>query len=390
MRAAIKDRAKSPTYGKGDTPMSTTQYVWHNDSVHTRIIDGAPEAQYVRKPDTYGSLVSTEIGGEVYVAHYDCIGSTSELTDSGGNVTDVFAYSAFGDVIFRTGTTNTEYRWVGRSGYMFERDEDVYVRRRFYSSAEARWTSYDPLRFSITGELAIQTRPNAYEYADNRPTMQIDASGLLPSCSSHDHINWGTTHAVCKCCCCVVSSSIARWRRTPSDPIDIPDAQGFGHDFTWQTDVEYIPHRVAGDCTLEWWEWGTGPVAPSLRAIGVVAQKWQNVYALFVAAGTVDSVGGTVGDIRSFHTMDKPCTGLATAHVTDCPSILAGNRALFFALRAKSAPGCPCLEQEIVVYASQILQSGLQKPKHWFFSPDKLEIPSTLTVPGLPPARPVF
>jgi YD repeat-containing protein len=42
--------------------------------------------------------------------HYDAQGSTLAVTDDDQNVTDTFAYTAFGEVTERTGTTEVPFQ----------------------------------------------------------------------------------------------------------------------------------------------------------------------------------------------------------------------------------------------------------------------------------------
>jgi RHS repeat-associated protein len=149
--------------------MSVTNYIWHRDSVRQEADSvGSATVHFNRRPHDIDNLISEQRAKSIRIHTYDGLGSTAELTDATETVTDVFRYSAFGREIKRSGTTPTQYKWVGRSGYQAERHGVYCIRQRHYSSAMVRWLSPDPIFSS-----------NLYQYADNNPIIAIDPSGLL-------------------------------------------------------------------------------------------------------------------------------------------------------------------------------------------------------------------
>jgi RHS repeat-associated protein len=151
---------------------TTTNYIWDDDAVLMETDEtGATTATYTREPDQFGSLISQHRGGQTHVHHYDALGSTTELTDSAETVTDTFRYSAFGNEVNRTGTTQTPHTWVGKSGYQRDEPKRFYVRRRHLLSDECRWMTLDPSGF-LDG-------PNRFSYVANQPIDLTDPTGLL-------------------------------------------------------------------------------------------------------------------------------------------------------------------------------------------------------------------
>jgi RHS repeat-associated protein len=111
--------------------------------------------------------------GQTSYFHYDGLGSTRCLTDANGNVTDSYAYTAFGEPV-DTGAANptvNPFQFVGREGYYLNPDSgDYYVRARVYQPVLVRWLSLDPIGYSGVSV-------TLYAYAGNNPTNFVDSSG---------------------------------------------------------------------------------------------------------------------------------------------------------------------------------------------------------------------
>lgn len=141
---------------------------------------------FAREPGMFGPLLSQDRAGDVRHHHFDGLGSTTLLTDSTGGVTDTFRYDAWGNILNRTGITETPYQWVGRWGYQSTSvSRDLAVRSRTFRPSSGRWLSRDPsylTRESTSSfNLDLYTpRDMSYGYVLNRPVMFVDPSGLRP------------------------------------------------------------------------------------------------------------------------------------------------------------------------------------------------------------------
>jgi RHS repeat-associated protein len=157
--------------------MPTTNYIWDEENLLAEA-DGTDTIQtvYTNEPEQYGNLVSTRlpVGGtptSVY-HHFDALGSTRQLTNAAGSVTDTVIYDAWGSVVKRTGSTPIALQWLGEVQYYFELETgQFYVRERIYGPVVARWTAPDPSGF-IDGA-------NLYIYAANSSAVVTDPSGEL-------------------------------------------------------------------------------------------------------------------------------------------------------------------------------------------------------------------
>ncbi|WP_437202984.1 RHS repeat domain-containing protein [Planctomicrobium sp. SH664] len=133
------------------------------------------QCAYTQEPATYGNLLSEyRLAGGIWTPRWyqqDVLGSTTELTDVGQNITDTFEYDAWGDVLVRTGNTPTPFEWIGGVGYYKDPDTGIYyVRARIYQPTIGRWWSVDPLGFVDGMNL----------YAGHFVPQWIDPTGLAP------------------------------------------------------------------------------------------------------------------------------------------------------------------------------------------------------------------
>jgi RHS repeat-associated protein len=157
--------------------MPVTNYIW--DEVNDTLLAETDEAgntiaEYTHEPGQFGGLISERRANQSRYYHYDGLGSTRQLTDATGQVTDSYLYDASGNTMQSTGTSRVPYHFVGRSGYYHDQElAEYYVRARHYSPALARWLSQDPIGYK--GEDV-----NLYRYAGGSPITDVDPSGMLP------------------------------------------------------------------------------------------------------------------------------------------------------------------------------------------------------------------
>jgi RHS repeat-associated protein len=131
--------------------------------------DGNTVVEYTTEPDNHGNVISQIRDNMTSTFHFDGIGSTLVATNDSGAISDTFAYSAFGKVTHRTGTTVIPFQHVGRQGYYFDVITDnTHIRRRDYHPSSSRWLAKDVLP-AMTSD---------YSYVGNRPLIMVDPSGL--------------------------------------------------------------------------------------------------------------------------------------------------------------------------------------------------------------------
>jgi RHS repeat-associated protein len=109
--------------------------------------------------------------GDTRWYHADGLGSVWALTNSVGNVTDKYAYNAYGETIYQTGTTENHARFVGAEGYFDDLNGLQLLGHRYYDPQLKRFITQDPIGLA-GGDL------NFYAYCGSNPLTGIDPWGL--------------------------------------------------------------------------------------------------------------------------------------------------------------------------------------------------------------------
>jgi RHS repeat-associated protein len=163
----------------------TTRYVLDVNGTLAHVLAEADAAGTITAYYVYGRGLVSRItaGGSASHYHYDLRGSTVAMTDSGGNVTDKYAYDPFGTVVNTTGTLANPFKYVGRYGVMDEGTGLAYIRARYYSPSLGRFVTKDP----VTGKDGDSQSLNRYIYALNNPVRLVDVSGFCASPSFSEY-----------------------------------------------------------------------------------------------------------------------------------------------------------------------------------------------------------
>jgi RHS repeat-associated protein len=130
---------------------------------------GTPIAYY---DHGLGLLSRAKFGGDAAYYTFDAIGSTSELTDSGGTVLNSYSYDPFGVSLAKYETVSNPFEYVGEYGVMNEINGLEFMRARHYDPYVGRFVRQDPI-----GLLASDV--NLYRYGYNDPLTNVDPSGFL-------------------------------------------------------------------------------------------------------------------------------------------------------------------------------------------------------------------
>ena len=125
-----------------------------------------PSARY----DYGDDLVRMDRGG-IYYYIYDGLGSTRQLVNTSGTVTDSYGYSAFGEMASHTGTTANPFLFNAQQ--FDSASGDYYLRARYYDQGNGRFISQDPYAGDNEDPISL----HRYLYASSNPVNRVDPSG---------------------------------------------------------------------------------------------------------------------------------------------------------------------------------------------------------------------
>ena len=133
-------------------------------------LNGQPASQAAGY--TYGlGLISQNRAGSSSYYQSDGLGSTRQLTDPTGMVTDSYDYDAYGQITAQSGSTDNSYLFAGE-----QRDPHLnldYLRDRYMSPSLGRFYGRD----QADGDLNDPTTLHGYMYARNNPVNYVDPTG---------------------------------------------------------------------------------------------------------------------------------------------------------------------------------------------------------------------
>ena len=138
------------------------------------IKEGGPSttAYNIREPD--GALIARTQGSEIRYYHFGALGSTRLLTDGDGDVTDRYAYDAYGAVLSHETSADSipqPYQYVGELGYYTHWQEPGFgllqLGVRFYDPEVGRFTQEDPSQDGLSW----------YNYVEDNPLVSVDPTG---------------------------------------------------------------------------------------------------------------------------------------------------------------------------------------------------------------------
>jgi RHS repeat-associated protein len=164
----------------------TTVYVYDGWRAVAEYAGGASPASPVRE-FVFGKGLDEELMmaacGHQYFYHDSDLGSIQALTDERGAVVETYRYDPYGKVLVESVPTATACALPNGSAvgnpfmYTGQRADGetglYYYKNRYYSSAEGRFLSRDPIEYKRA------PNGNLYEYVGSRPVMFVDPTGLI-------------------------------------------------------------------------------------------------------------------------------------------------------------------------------------------------------------------
>jgi RHS repeat-associated protein len=147
-QTVIGGATSSSTYNGDGLRMShttggvTTNYTWDVARGLSVVLQDGTNS-YVYGLDL---ISATDGAGAQTYFTYDGLGSTTDLTNGSGAVTDTYSYDVFGAIRSHTGTAVNYWQFTGE-----QRDADsglYYLRARYYDPGIGRFLTRDPLPYA--------------------------------------------------------------------------------------------------------------------------------------------------------------------------------------------------------------------------------------------------
>jgi RHS repeat-associated protein len=167
-----------------DSSAGTSKFIWDEENVLLEADQNdVTQVLYTLQPIGYGNLISQVRAAVTNLYLFDGLGSTSQLTDAFGSVSDSYLYKGFGVILNTTGSTINACRFLGRVGYYFDVElADYLLRARLYDPLLGRFLSQDPL--------GVLAGINLYAYARSNPIARLDPSGMQDDRRPLDTSKW--------------------------------------------------------------------------------------------------------------------------------------------------------------------------------------------------------
>jgi hypothetical protein len=138
-----------------------------------------------------GMIIGESTGGVNRAFGLDALGSVV-VTYTGSSVENTYQYKPYGGLLAKTGIAPDPYfLWNGGSGYRATSLFAVthYVLARHFSSSSAAWTTLDPK----------WPQERAYAYANSRPVVDVDRTGMGSPCPDKGAIAGTSTTCPLSC-----------------------------------------------------------------------------------------------------------------------------------------------------------------------------------------------
>ena len=151
---------------------TTTSFVVDTSLPYASVVEEYSGSTLAARYDYGDDLVRMDRGG-VYYYLYDGLGSTRQLVNAAGTVTDAYWYDSFGVGLSHTGTTTNPFLF---NAQQYDAPTGTYfLRARYYDQNSGRFLSQDPYSGSNDDPVSL----HRYLYAGAEPVDNVDPSGKI-------------------------------------------------------------------------------------------------------------------------------------------------------------------------------------------------------------------
>jgi RHS repeat-associated protein len=168
-----KGKSSKPSKSQPQMKAAATMRAGATVNVRATASMGTPAMLKGVRKGTKASASVPLVTSQTYYYHFGPSGETKQLTDSSGNVTDTYSYTAYGVQTSFSGTTENPFRYGGSVGYYSDTATGntgiILCTNRWYSPEMGRWLTRDPIGYA-GGE-------NLYTYCAGDPVNFYDPEG---------------------------------------------------------------------------------------------------------------------------------------------------------------------------------------------------------------------
>ncbi len=175
----------------------TTRYLWDTNHFLPQLAVEQDSVGGLLRRYLYGaSRLSMTAGGDTRYYHYDALGSVANLTSSSGAAEWTYAYEPYGTVQTETqDDPSAPLNLMKFAGELIDSTGLYHLRARQYDPVLGRFLGVDPVFPD-----PLSPHVSRYAYADNRPTVMIDPSGMraAPPSDGQDASASAASPATCR------------------------------------------------------------------------------------------------------------------------------------------------------------------------------------------------
>jgi RHS repeat-associated protein len=157
----------------------TTTFVTDPNAPLSQLLTSTTSGVTTRYVYAAGILLYQDVAGAIKVHHAGPRGSVTAISDGTATVTDRISYGTYGEIVARTGTTNTPFLYNGLYGVQTDPNALLYMRARYYNTNTRRFLNADPIGFAGGN--------NWFGYVSGDPINGMDPLGLAQTYATDSH-----------------------------------------------------------------------------------------------------------------------------------------------------------------------------------------------------------
>ena len=152
---------------------ATTGYVVDTSLPFASVVEEYASSTLAARYDYGDDLIRMDRGSGVYYYLYDGLGSTRQLVNTGGAVTDGYSYDAFGEGLSHGPSSGVVNPFLFNAQQYDAASGDYFLRARYYDPSNGRFLSQDPFGGNDQDPISL----HRYLYVRDDPANDSDPGG---------------------------------------------------------------------------------------------------------------------------------------------------------------------------------------------------------------------